>query len=197
MQECTSKHVTDGVFFWLDQPAQRDLMSAEFRQKKPIQIDKSSGRDSGGKVGTMQRPTGVTIIAVLAFIGAGLCVLAALGALVGAAFLSNMTSYPGMGALAGVGAVMVGVLLIGLAVLDVFIGIGLLKLQNWARILTIVFAALGLLGVLIGLPFARLHVFFFIFVLREIIFAAVEIWILVYLLQPHVKQAFGAKTALA
>jgi hypothetical protein len=147
----------------------------------------------------MHRPTGVTIIAVLAFIGSGLCALGAIGALLGGALLSGMSSYPRLGALAGVGAVMIAIFLVGIGILDVFIGLGLLKLQNWARIFTIVFAMLGLLATLFSLvsPFARLHVFFYAFILREIITAAIEIWILVYLFQPHVKQAFAPKAAVA
>lgn len=35
-------------------------------------------------------------------------------------------------------------------------------------------------------------IFFFMLFFRRIIIAAIQVWILIYLLQPHVKQAFGA-----
>jgi len=98
----------------------------------------------------MQRPTGVTILAVLAFIGAGLSVLVAIGAFLGGAVMSSMMANPRFGMLAGVGAVIVGVFLLGIAVMDVVIGFGLWKLQNWARILTIVLSVLDLIHVPFG-----------------------------------------------
>jgi Predicted membrane protein (DUF2127) len=139
----------------------------------------------------MQRPTGVTILAVLAFVGAGLLVLFALAALMGGALLSNMSGYPRFGMVAGA---MVAVFLIGFAALEAGIGIGLWKLQNWARVLTIVLTGLGLLASVARLvsPFAYLHFFFFAFLVRRLIVTAIQIWILVYLFKPHVKQAFGA-----
>ena len=142
----------------------------------------------------MGRPAGVTILSVLAFIGAGVLFLVALGALFGGAIISSTAEHPRLGMLAGVGAVIIGVFLLALAALDVVIGLGLWKLQNWARILAIVFSGIGLLVSIFSLvsPFAHMHMFFFIFLVRQLVFAAIEIWILVYLFKPHVKQAFGA-----
>jgi len=143
----------------------------------------------------MQRPTGVTILAVLAFIGAGLSVLVAIAAFLGGAVMSSMMANPRFGMLAGAGAVIVGVFLLGIVVMDVVIGFGLWKLQNWARILTIVLAGLALLSSVLSIvnPFAHMvHMFYFAFLIRHLITAAIEVWILVYLFKPHVKQAFGA-----
>src|SRR3989442_1013169 len=83
-----------------------------------------NGDASGGStfsVGgeTMERPTGVTVISVLNFIGAAFYVLGALGIFMGGAFLAQMTrSSPQGGAgmtamIAGLGAVLGVVLLIG------------------------------------------------------------------------------------
>ena len=139
----------------------------------------------------MQRPTGVTILAVLAFMGAGLLVLLGLAIFMGGAMLSSMSAYPRFGAIAGG---IIAVFFLVFAVLDAVIGVGLWKLQNWARVLTIVLTGLGLLGSVGGLvsPFAYAHFFFFAFLVRRVIVTAIQVWILVYLFKPHVKQAFGA-----
>ena len=139
----------------------------------------------------MERPAGVTILGVLAFIGAGLSVLAALGMLLGGAMLANMAARPGMGMIAGVGGVALGVFFLVIAALYAVIGTGMFKLQNWARILVIVLSFLGaflnalsLLGSLIHLhPLA---------VLWSLIVIGINVWIAMYLRKPHVKQAFGA-----
>jgi hypothetical protein len=142
----------------------------------------------------VQRPTGVTILAVLAFVGAGFLVLAALAMFLGGAMLSNMmTARPMAGTVLGFGAAFLGVIFLGFAALDIVVGTGLLKLQNWARIVTIVLTGLALLSSVLSIfsPLAHMHVFFFVFLVRQLIAAAIEVWILVYLFKPHVKQAFG------
>lgn len=143
----------------------------------------------------MQRPTGVTILAVLAFIGAGLLALLALSLLfVGGALMARMGGRP-LGMIGGIGATFLAVFLFGLAVVYAFIGNGLLKLRNWARVLTIVLA--GLSALVNGL--ALLHMMmpmrpFFMF--NHFVFTAIDVWIVVYLLQPPIKQAFGATAGL-
>jgi len=138
----------------------------------------------------MSRPTGVTVIAVLSFLGACMSVVLAFGFLFGGALVATLgmsvpASIVGVAAIIGAGVCFVTT---SLAVCN---GIGLLKLRNWARILTIVLAGLGLCSAVFGILMALLH--FRIFVtLREAIVAALYFWILTYLLKPHVKQAFGA-----
>jgi uncharacterized membrane protein (DUF2068 family) len=141
----------------------------------------------------MQRPTGVTILAVLAFIGAGLLVVGALFGLMGGMLVSAMGS-SSMGMLAGVGAAVIAVFLLIAAAVDIVVGVGLWKLKNWARIITIVLIGIGLLGSVLSIisPFGHMHVFFFLFLIRRLILAAIYAWILWYLFQPNVKQAFGA-----
>jgi hypothetical protein len=139
----------------------------------------------------MERPTGVTILAVLAFIGAGLLVFAALAALLmGGVMLSRMGAAP-MGVLGGVGVAIAAVLFLVIAVLYVVMGVGLWKLLNWARILTIVLVGLGAAFQALGVLGALAHFHPFLFVWRAI-FVAIDVWIIVYLLKPDVKQAFGA-----
>ncbi|HUA01735.1 MAG TPA: hypothetical protein VMB02_15475 [Candidatus Aquilonibacter sp.] len=140
----------------------------------------------------MQRPTGVTVLAVLAFCGAGLMVIFALISLLGGAVVSTLAPSR-MGSIAGVGVAVLGVFLLIVAAVNVVIGVGLLKLKNWARILTIIFCALALLSAVLSIlnPF-HIHVFFLFFLIRRLVFAAIYAWILWYLFQPNVKQAFGA-----
>ncbi|MGA8765901.1 MAG: hypothetical protein WB559_02685 [Candidatus Acidiferrales bacterium] len=138
----------------------------------------------------MERPTGVTILAVLAFIGTGLLTLAALAVLLGGAIVANMAARPQFAMLAGIGGAVVGVMLLGVAVLYVALGIGLWKLLNWARILLIVLCGLGVVFNALGLLSALVH-FHPVLVFWRAIIVAVDLWIALYLLKPHVKQAFG------
>ena len=143
----------------------------------------------------MARPTGVTILAVLSFLGAALCLLGAaamfiLGSSAGMAAMASQGR--GLGPLMGLGA-FAGIACLILAVLYLVNGVGLLKLQGWARLLTIllvlgiVFEALGIVRAL-----APLHAGI---VVWELILIAIDVWILTYLFKPHVKQAFGAPAA--
>jgi hypothetical protein len=142
----------------------------------------------------MERPTGVTVIAVLDFIGAGLVALVAIGLIaLGGVLTTAMSSTP-LAALTGAGAVIVAVICLGFAALGIVIGIGMLKLRNWARIVTIVLTGLGLLGGVLGLlGLTAMHTGSFAGALvRQLITIAIDVWILWYLFQAHVKQAFGA-----
>jgi hypothetical protein len=142
----------------------------------------------------MQRPTGVTIIAILGFV---LSVVAGVEGLLilvqgGELFGPGMSFYYG-GAFAGL------VLLAG-AALVIITCIGLLKLWEWARILAIVLNAAHLVVAALGLmdAFRHLHTPFFVGVmLRHIVMLAIGIWIIVYLIQPKVKQAFRPSAPVA
>src|SRR5579859_7786586 len=101
----------------------------------------------------MARPTGVTILAVLSFLGAGLCLLAAAG-------MFLLGSSAGLAAMAGRGGGMggplmamgafAGVAYLILAVLSVVNGVGLWKLQGWARLLTIILLVIGIVFGVLG-----------------------------------------------
>lgn len=149
----------------------------------------------------MQRPTGVTVIAVLDFIGAGFCVIAALlmfmggsilASLLGAAVAANGApgAAPAAGIMVSIG-IIAGVIVLCFGVLAVFVALGLLKLKNWARITTIVLAALGLLSSLRNL-IAAFHGGGMVV---TIIILAYYIWVIWYMLQPNVKAAFGQTAA--
>jgi hypothetical protein len=141
----------------------------------------------------MERPTGVTILAVLCFIGAGFAALGALLTFVGGAALSALggRGTMGLGMLAGFGAAVFGVFILCLGVIYAVVGYGLWTLQNWGRIVAIVLIALGLVFAALGLLGALVH-FRIGVLLWQVIVCAIDVWIITYLLKPHVKQAFGA-----
>ena len=140
----------------------------------------------------MERPTGVTILAVLYFIFAAFLGLCGILFIVGGSMLSGLAHGGGLGsALFAMGGVVVGGIFLVLAMLDLAIGIGFIKLQNWARILAIILIGIGVLFGLLSVLGLLAH-FMVIVLMFRLIVLAIEIWILIYLFKPHVKQAFGA-----
>ncbi|MBI5955772.1 MAG: hypothetical protein HY871_02115 [Chloroflexi bacterium] len=102
----------------------------------------------------MNRPTGVTIIALLYFFSAAMmllggCMFLALPLLTGAGALGQEGAGEAIAISGTMGVIFCGVFAI-FALLAAFFGWGLWKLKNWARILTIVFSIPGLLGIPIG-----------------------------------------------
>jgi len=138
----------------------------------------------------MERPTGVTILAVLAFIGAGTGVLFSLLMFVGGPMTSSAAQYPQFAMMTAFGRAVVGMVCLGLAALNIVVGVGFWKLQNWTRILTIVLLGLNLLATVRALfvPYAEMPAFF----IQDLIDIAIVLVVLVYLFRPRVKQAFGA-----
>jgi len=149
----------------------------------------------------MNKPAGVIVIAILYFIGAAFCLLGGITFIAGGGFLATMMSQQGQAGgsglatlMAGLGAVM-GVVFLAFGVIDIFVALGLLKLKNWARIVAIVFSAIGacfqVLGILGSLSHFNPGSFIF-----GLIFLAIYGWIIWYLLKPEVKAAFhGAARA--
>ncbi len=93
-------------------------------------------------------PTGVKILAVLAYIAAALAVIGGIGFIFGGAAIGNLIAQqvPFLGAIGSAFFVVGGIITIALGVLYFFVGKGLWRGQNWARILTIIFACLGVLS---------------------------------------------------
>ncbi|MBW3003868.1 hypothetical protein KY328_02070 [Candidatus Woesearchaeota archaeon] len=90
-------------------------------------------------------PTGVKVISVLFYILAAVGLVAGLLMLLGAGLVGQLP----LGALGLVGAgvfVALGIVMIVVAAVEFFIARGLWKLQNWARIVAVVLAILGILG---------------------------------------------------
>src|SRR5580692_10665827 len=129
----------------------------------------------------MERPTGVTILAVLYFIGTAILGFCGLLFIVGGSMLSGLgqSGGPGSAILAAGGAV-VGSIFLVLALLELAIGIGFIKLQNWARVVAIVFTGIAVLFGLLGMLSLFVHMMVFAMMFRVIVLA-IQIWILVYL----------------
>jgi hypothetical protein len=147
----------------------------------------------------MGRPTGVTILAILCFIGAGLCLLGGLAFLLGGGALATMMNQQGgnagaAGMLAGLGA-FAGVCIIIVGGIYALVGFGLWKLKEWARIVTIILTAIGAVLNLPGLLATLTH-FNLGALIWTLFWLAIDVWIIMYLLKPHVKAAFqGAARA--
>jgi hypothetical protein len=140
----------------------------------------------------MERPTGVTILAVLYFIGTAFLGLCGILFIVGGSMLSGLAQSGGPGsAILAAGGAVVGAIFLVLALLELAIGIGFIKLQNWARVVAIVFTGIAVLFGVLGMFSLLAHVMVFALMIRFIVLA-LQIWILAYLFKPHVKQAFGA-----
>ena len=139
----------------------------------------------------MQRPTGVTFSRFFGFIGAGFLVIGALLAFASGSLIAQvLKNTPGLGNLAGGLVAVFGVVALMFAVLYAVTGYGLWALKNWGRILAVVLTAIGLLLTLIGLA-AVFSNFGMSVLIWQIVKIAICAWIIWYLLQPTVKQAFG------
>ena len=118
------------------------------------------------------RPDGVMMVSVWFIICAVIPLLASVGILV-FAIPAVITNTEGSDRYFAVGGVVFGFfLVVGVGMLDVAAAVGLLRLREWARMLAIVLAALGL----VLIPFGTIA-------------GALIIW---YLLTDKAKQAFGA-----
>jgi hypothetical protein len=71
------------------------------------------------------------------------------------------------------------------------VGIGLLKLRNWSRLLAIAFSGLSILGVL-SIVITRLGHIGMALGVYLVIRAGIDIWILLYMSRPEVKLAFAS-----
>lgn len=110
-------------------------------------------------------PEGVWILSVLSFVGAGLSIMFGWLALSAYDLLrgtkgyplvetvvtavgpeQNITGYISPGAILGI-----GILLIGLGILSYYIARGLLKSQNWSRIVLAILSVLGIILTIISL----------------------------------------------
>ncbi|MDO8528759.1 MAG: DUF2127 domain-containing protein [Nanoarchaeota archaeon] len=131
-------------------------------------------------------PTGAKVISVLYYIGAGFEVLFGLAFLVGAGVLGAIIAQiiPALGMIGAGFFAVVGVLFIGVGILSFFVGRGLWKAKNWARIVAIVLTLLGIIGEVFSL-FSEIT-------FSAILMLAVNLFIAGYLLfSPSVKEAFA------
>ena len=143
----------------------------------------------------MKRPTGVTIIAVLTFIGATILALGSIAFLLVAvmAMTGGDAGEPVSVAIAGMGFAG-GFSLLVLAGVAVLLTVGVLELREWARIVSIASIAGGVGCTILS---------FFAFkgyvvipavpsIVCHLLVTATAVWMLVYLSLARVRHAFGA-----
>jgi hypothetical protein len=142
----------------------------------------------------MGRPVGVTILAILNFIGAAFCLLGGIGIILGGGFIASMLSQQGQGSagaagiLAGLGAA-AGVFIIIIGGVSALVGFGLWKLKEWARIVSIILVGVNVAFQLLGLLGTLAH-FNVLAAIWGVFWLAVDAFIIWYLLKPEVKAAF-------
>ncbi len=130
---------------------------------------------------SVERPLGVTILAVLSIIGGVFFLLigiaaTALGAVFASAIASSMPGFPA--ALAAI----VGLAVIVIGVIDIIIGWGLWKGAGWAWWLTVIFSGLGAIFSLLSIIGGNVG---------SVIGLIINSVIVYYFLKPHVKAFFG------
>jgi hypothetical protein len=132
-----------------------------------------------------QRPIGVSIIAVLNWIGGGLLLLAGLFALIagGSAGLFSRAGLGGLGGLGGGILVVIMIIVLFFAGLAIWVGIGLWRMQSWAHITAIVLYGLNILSGLAGLGNRAGNG-------SSLCTLVLAIIIVVYLLLPNTRAAF-------
>jgi hypothetical protein len=142
----------------------------------------------------MGRPVGVTILAILNFIGAAFCLLGGIGMILGVGFIATMLSQQGQGSagaagiLAGLGAA-AGVFIIIVGGVSALVGFGLWKLKGWARIVSIILYAISGAFQLLGILGTLAHFNLFALVWGAF-WVAVDAFVIWYMLKPEVKAAF-------
>lgn len=142
----------------------------------------------------MGRPVGVTILAILNFIGAAFCLLGGIGMILGGGFIATMLSQQGQGSagaagvLAGLGAA-AGIFIIIMGGVSALVGFGMWKLKGWARIVSIVLYALSGVFQLLGILGSLAHFNAFALIWGAF-WVAVDAFVIWYLLKPEVKAAF-------
>lgn len=135
----------------------------------------------------MARPTGVTILAILAVIGGIFGLLGGL-ALVGMGGLAGGLVGGAAGAALGGTAVIAGLIVLVIGVLDLVLAYGLWNLRPWAWQLGVVLAAVNIVIAVLGF----LRIVFYSDLTGALISIVISGVILYYLNQPEIRRAFNA-----
>jgi len=125
----------------------------------------------------MQRPTGVTIIAILSAIGGVLGLLASL-VLLGLGAAGAAASLGGL-------AFIAGIIVLAYSILSLVLAYGFWTLKPWAWPLGVGVQAVGILQAILQFANDSSQI---VSLVISIAIAGVILW---YLFQPHVKAAFG------
>lgn len=143
----------------------------------------------------MERPIGVTIIAVFEFFITILLIIIAVASAMGASVLgailartSSLGADPGFAVFAGTGIIVAALLSLPAAAFAV-LGFGMWNLRNWARVATMILAVLGAVGASVGFVWALMH-FRILGVMVTSIRLGIDLLVLWYLSQARVRRSF-------
>lgn len=134
------------------------------------------------------RPLGVTLVGFYQILRGVLGVLFGLSIMLFTGLAAKLASLAaegnavenllrGFGHIAGLGVVL-------FALIHMIAGYGVLQMQNWGRLVTLLFSAIGLVIVLPGLMHANMF---------SVIFGAINAAIILYLAMPPIKRAFHSE----
>lgn len=134
------------------------------------------------------RPLGVTLVGFYQILRGVIGLLFGLSVLLFTGLIAKVASLAAEGnaierLLQGFGHA-VGLVIIVFALVHMLAGYGVLQMQNWGRLLTLVFSAIGLVLVLNGAVHA--HIF-------SLIFGAINAACIFYLAMPPIRRAFHAE----
>jgi hypothetical protein len=142
----------------------------------------------------MQRPPGITVLAVFYLSAAGILGLTSIVLIFGRSFLSGVSGPADSGPPPSArGLALMGLLCLLVALLNVLCGIGFINLKKWSRALAIVFHLAWAIFWALSIVGLRLHPSFPSLIFR-IVLLAIQAWVVVYLFGPKVEQAFRAKS---
>jgi hypothetical protein len=136
--------------------------------------------------GKPTRPGWVTFVGVVDFIGGGAGIL--IGLVVAVAGSAFAAAFGGLGTLFSGLLAVLGVIIIVLGILYILLGVQVLKGRNWARIVNIVFAILGLVGAVFSIARGNFG---------SIVSLALDGLIVFALFRPESKAFFGARPGAA
>jgi uncharacterized membrane protein (DUF2068 family) len=134
------------------------------------------------------RPLGVTLVGFYQILRGAIGLLFGLSILVFTGLLSKLTAMAAEGgalerSVHGLGHI-AGLIVIVFAVIHMIAGYGVLQMQNWGRLLTLLFSAIGLVLLLPGV----MHLNMF-----SLVFGAINAACILYLATPPIKRAFHAE----
>jgi uncharacterized membrane protein (DUF2068 family) len=134
------------------------------------------------------RPLGVTLVGFYQILRGVVALLFGLSILLFAGLAAKLASLAAEGnaierLLRDFGHV-TGVIIIVFAIVHMVAGYGVLQMQNWGRLLTLLFSAIGLVLVLPGLVHANIS---------SCLFAVIDAACIIYLAMPPIKRAFQAE----
>jgi len=143
-----------------------------------------------------KNPTGVKVISILFWIASAIYLFFSIAMLFIGPFLIKEFSGVVEDQFAITFLIILGTIFLGIGVLNVFIGIGLWKLKNWARITALVLIFIGFIWNCISALFALISIFFspmtlLFSLIFDIPFLILYGWMIHYLLiNKQVKQVF-------